>query len=291
MNETVVTALPYFSGEGEKIAESMDGTFIPYRTGLFGELFRSYRNIIAIMAIGIVMRNIAPYISDKWRDPAIVVISPDIRFAIPVIGGHHGGNDLAYQLQTRCGLVPVITTATEATGRESVEVLAKREHLRIVNTRSTRQANAAVLTGHAGIYRIMSPGMVIAGPGVSFLVAAGRYSVGIGCRLGTTADEIMNALHEAFRQAGIKEDEVAIYASVSLKSHEQGLLDAVRKMNGTIIFLNPGDLLNEEIVSDSAASRFGIPGVAEPAALAVSEHHTLILEKHVYGNITVAIAE
>ena len=103
------------------------------------------------MAVGMVNRNIAPLIQDKWSVPAVVVISPDMQYAIPVLGGHHGANDLVYLLQERCGLTPVITTATEATGREAVEVLANREHLRIVNTRSTRQANASVLTASAKV--------------------------------------------------------------------------------------------------------------------------------------------
>lgn len=291
MSRMVVTALPYFQKQGERIASKMNAEFVPYRSGLFSEIFESVEKIVAIMAIGIVIRGIAPLVRDKWTDPAIVVISPDFRYAIPVLGGHHGANDLAYQLHELCGLLPVISTATEATGNEAVEVIAARENLRIVNTRSTRQANTAVLTGTAGIYRVKGPGMVIAGPGVSFLVADGNYSLGIGCRLGTSAEEIIQAVQTACTQTGINPADIAIYASVTLKAHESGLLEAVRALNGNIIFLHPSDLDNEADYSDSAASRFGLPGVAEPAALAVSVRHHLILEKHVYGNVTIAIAQ
>jgi cobalt-precorrin 5A hydrolase len=288
---TVVTALPYFQEQGERIAKAINAEFIPYRSGLFSELFQTTQRIVAIMAIGIVIRNIAPLIHDKWTDPAVVVISPDMQYAIPVLGGHHGANDLAYLLQERCNLTPVITTATEATGREAVEVLATRENLRVINTRSTRQANASVLIGNAGVYRVPGPGMVIAGSGVSFLVADGPYVVGIGCRLGTSADEIIQAIHSACDTAGVHPEDIAIYASGAIKSHESGLLEAVRTMGRNIIFLSPADLNQETPPSDSAASRFGLPGVAEPAALAVSVHHHLILEKQIYGNVTIAIAE
>lgn len=288
---TVVTALPYFQEQGERIAKAINAEFIPYRSGLFSELFQTTQRIVAIMAIGIVIRNIAPLIHDKWTDPAVVVISPDMQYAIPVLGGHHGANDLAYLLQERCNLTPVITTATEATGREAVEVLATRENLRVINTRSTRQANASVLIGNAGVYRVPGPGMVIAGSGVSFLVADGPYVVGIGCRLGTSADEIMQAIHSACEAAGINLEDIAIYASGAIKSHESGLLEAIRTLGRNIIFLDPSDLNGEAPPSKSAASRFGLPGVAEPAALAVSVHHHLILEKQIYGKVTIAIAE
>ncbi|NLV26125.1 MAG: cobalt-precorrin 5A hydrolase [Methanomicrobiales archaeon] len=291
MNRTVVTALPYFREKGEQIATAVGARFIPYKAGLFTELYSSTERIIAIMAAGIVIRSLAPLMTDKWTDPAVVVISPDMKYAIPILGGHHGGNDLAYLLQEKCGLIPVITTATEATGKDAVEVIAKSEHLRIINTSSTRQANAAILTGTAGIYRVSEPGMVIAGPGVSFLVADGRYSVGIGCRLGTSADEIISALSSAFENAGIAKNDVAIYASAALKSHEPGLLDAVRTLGANIIFLQPSDLKNDFSLSESAATRFGLAGVAEPAALAVSVRHQLIMKKQVFGNVTVAIAE
>ncbi|MDD3574397.1 MAG: cobalt-precorrin 5A hydrolase [Methanospirillum sp.] len=288
---SVVTALPYFREQGERIAAAINAEFIAYRSGLFSELFETTQRIVAIMAIGIVVRNIAPLIHDKWRDPAVVVISPDLQYAIPVLGGHHGANDLVYLLQEKCNLTPVITTATEATGREAVEVMATREHLRIVNTRSTRKANASVLTGNAGVYRVPGPGMVLAGSGVSFLVADGPYAAGIGCRLGTTADEIIQAIHSACKTAGVHPEDIAIYASGAIKSHESGLLEAVRTLERNIIFLSPSDLNGENPPSDSAASRFGLSGVAEPAALAVSVHHHLILEKQIYGNVTIAIAE
>ena len=288
---SVVTALPYFREQGERIAAAINAEFIAYRSGLFSELFETTQRIVAIMAIGIVVRNIAPLIHDKWRDPAVVVISPDLQYAIPVLGGHHGANDLVYLLQEKCNLTPVITTATEATGREAVEVMATREHLRIVNTRSTRKANASVLTGNAGVYRVPGPGMVLAGSGVSFLVADGPYAAGIGCRLGTTANEIIQAIHSACKTAGVHPEDIAIYASGAIKSHESGLLEAVRTLGRNIIFLSPSDLNGENPPSDSAASRFGLSGVAEPAALAVSVHHHLILEKQIYGNVTIAIAE
>jgi cobalt-precorrin 5A hydrolase len=133
--------------------------------------------------------------------------------------------------------------------------------------------------------------MVIAGSGVAFLVAEGTYSAGIGCRRGTTADEILDAIHAACQSAKIEPDAIAIYASGALKSHESGLIDAIRRLNRNIIFLDPTDLNKERPPSGSAATRFGLSGIAEPAALATSIHHRLILEKQIYGNVTIAIAE
>lgn len=290
MTRTVVIALPYFARDAEKIATVTGGIFLPYHNEAFSEAFAMSDKIIALMAVGIVVRKISPLLTDKWRDPAVVVVSPDFRYAIPISGGHHGANDLAYTLRDLLGLIPVITTATEATGRDSAEKIASESGLRIVNTGSTRSSNAAVLTGTAGIFTINEPGMVIAGKGVSFLVSDAPYSAGIGCRKGTTADEIINAVRESLETQNLTLTDVSIYATSTLKLHEDGLIEAIRKIGGNLIYLDHTTLCGEKTSSGSAASRFGLPGVAEPAALAVSYRKELVMEKKVYGNVTIAIA-
>ena len=82
------------------------------------------------------------------------------------------------------GIQPVITTATEATGRDSVELIAQRNECDIVNRDSTRKVNAAMLEADVPVFAVKGPGIVIAGPGVSILVKKGEFTVGVGCRKG-----------------------------------------------------------------------------------------------------------
>ncbi len=290
MSKTIVTALPYFVEQGEQIARLIEGTFVPYHETVFEESFASTDQIVAIMAIGIVIRKITPLLKDKWADPAIVVVSPDMKYAIPISGGHHGANDLADKLAQVSGLIPVITTATESTGRPSAEKIAHEQNLRIVNTESTKISNAAVLKGTAGIYTVEGPGMVIAKKGVTFLVSTAPYVVGIGCRKGTEVAEITKAIYDALEGCNLKYSDISIYATSTLKLHEPGLTQAIQKVEGNLIFLDHETLCHETPSSSSAAERFGIPGVAEPAALAVSYKKELVMEKKVYGNVTIAIA-
>jgi len=290
MTDIAVIALPYFADTAKKVADAVFGTYLPYHEEVFRDAMAAYSRIIAIMATGIVVRKIAPLLTDKWQDPAIVVISPDLMYAIPISGGHHGANQLARDLNRAVGTIPVITTATEATGKEAVEVYADKKGLRILNTESTRRANAAVLTGTAGVYRICDPGMVIAGSGVSFLVADGIYAIGVGCRRGVSASEVQTVIMQACADAAIIQKDVFIYASTRLKAGETGLIDGIRACNGTLIFLDDAAINAPMIKTKSAAGRLGLQGVAEPAALAVSHNKELIMEKKIYGNVTIAIA-
>jgi cobalt-precorrin 5A hydrolase len=289
MTGTAVVTFPRTGGEAAQIAEYLSGETVLYHEGVFAEAWKGYDRIVALMATGIVVRQIAPLLRDKWNDPAVVVVTPDLRYAIPLVGGHHGANELARRL-SGMGITPVISTATEVRGREAVEQVAERSGCLVINRESTREVNAAVLDGDVPVYRIPGPGIVIAGPGVSFLCREGEFSVGIGCRQGVSRDEVIGAVGRALDDAGIAADEIAVYATTDKKAHEQGLIDAVMALSGNLVFIDPGAIGRQGSVSPSRAALIGLKGVAEPCALAVSRKGELVMEKKVYGRVTVAIA-
>jgi len=289
MTGTVVIALDRFLPDARRIADALGAAVIPYGPDAFREAFCSYDRIVALMSAGIAVRGIAPLLVDKWRDPAVVVVGPDLRYAVPVGGGHHGANDLARDL-ARLGIEPVITTATETRGRESVEGLAARMGCDIVNRDSTRAVNAAVLDADVPLYAITGPGIVVAGPGVSFLVRKGEYVVGVGCRKGVPAAEVAGAIGQALARAGIAPAEVLVYATTAKKRGEAGLLAAVADLGGNLVFFDDETLNAEAAPTPSRASLIGLAGVAEPAALAASKQKVLVLAKETYGSVTVAIA-
>jgi cobalt-precorrin 5A hydrolase len=241
------------------------------------------------MSMGIVVRRIAPLIHDKWNDPAVVVVSPDLSYAIPVLGGHHGANDLAKELSF-LGILPVITTATEVTGRDSVELIAQRKGCDIVNRDSTRKVNAAMLETDVPVFAVKGPGIVIAGPGVSMLVKNGEFTVGIGCRKGVRPKEVVDAIRNALEESEVAESDVMVYATTRKKNGEAGLSDAISILSGNLIFLDDDTINAQRGITPSRATGIGLRGVAEPCALAVSKKKRLIMGKKVYGRVTVAIA-
>jgi cobalt-precorrin 5A hydrolase len=289
MKDTVVIALPRFLGEAEMVANFLGAEVLEYTPTVFSKVFPNTRRIIAIMSMGIVVRRIAPLTKNKWDDPAIVVVSPDLIYAIPVIGGHHGANDLAKELSA-LGIQPVITTATEATGRDSVEALAKRNACDIVNRESTRTVNAAMLDVDVPVFTVKGPGIVIAGPDVSILLKKGEYTVGIGCRKGVKSEEVIDAIRKSLAEAGVAQNDVLVYATTQKKSSEKGLIQAITTLSGILIFLDDDTINAQEIVTPSRAKGIGLSGVAEPSALAVAKKKHLVMKKKIYGRVTVAIA-
>ncbi len=289
MSDTVVISLARFEADARKVAGFLEADYKEYTSEAFAEAFDRYDAIVALMSAGIAVRKIAPLLTDKWQDPAVVVVSPDLRYAIPLSGGHHGANTLAKKL-AGMGICPVITTATETKGRESVEGIALQADAEILNKDSTRYVNASMLDADVPVYKVDSPGIVLAGPGVSVLVKKGEYVVGIGCRKDVSAGEVLSAIRSALAEAGIKDNEVLVFATTVKKKSEKGLVEAVENLGGVLSFIDDDTINAQDIRSPSRATVIGLQGVAEPSALAISVKKDLVMEKKVYGTVTIAIA-
>jgi cobalt-precorrin 5A hydrolase len=240
------------------------------------------------MAAGIAVRNIAPLLHDKWKDPAVVVVDTGLNFAIPVLGGHHGGNELAKKLAD-IGIVPVITTATEVRGKESVEGIAERLGCRIVNKDSTKKVNTTLLDTDVEFLHLRGPRIVLVDDDVSVLKRRGLV-VGIGANRGVSKFEVMEAITSALSEISAGIEDVKYFASAKIKENEKGIIDAAASFGKELRFV-PHEVINSiKTPSQSRAKALGLNGVCEPAALALSEEKELLLKKRKYGNVTIAIA-
>jgi cobalt-precorrin 5A hydrolase len=99
----------------------------------------------------------------------VVVVDSNLNFAIPLLGGHHGANELARQI-SELGAVPVLTTATEVHGKPSVEGIADRLGCEIFNKESTVAVNCVLLDQEIEILEIKGPRIVIVEEDVSVLI-------------------------------------------------------------------------------------------------------------------------
>ncbi len=287
MGEIAIIAFSRALDRARKIQEFVGGEIIPYSGDAFKKAFE-FDAIIAIMAAGIAVRNIAPLVSDKWEDPAVVVVDSGLNFAIPILGGHHGGNGLAKKLE-RLGINPVITTATEVNGKDSVESIAETFKFSIVNRESTKKVNTALLEKDVEVLCIKGPKILLVDDDVSVLKRTGLI-VGIGANRGVSKSEVTEAVSGALSEIDAGIDDVKCFASAAIKENEKGIIDAAASFGKEVKFV-PHDLINSiNAPTDSRAKALGLNGVCEPAALAISEEKKLLFKKRIYGNVTIAIA-
>lgn len=110
--------------------------------------FRQADGIVFIGAAGIAVRACAPFVQDKTKDPAVIVIDETGRYAVSLLSGHLGGaNELAARAAAVIGAEPVITTATDRNGLFAPDMFAKENGLEIADMSLAREAAAALLRG------------------------------------------------------------------------------------------------------------------------------------------------
>ncbi len=269
--------------------------------------------LIFVGAAGIAVRAIAPYCRSKASDPAVVVVDECGKFAVPLLSGHLGGaNDLARQLGKACGAVPVITTATDANGLFAVDEWAKKQHCIVLEVEKIKQVSGKLLAGDTVKFWSQFP---IAGKRPDGVMPAPAQSaadfaltlfpegeglhlipkigvLGVGCKRGTTAQQLETAFAAFCSSVGFAPECIAAAASIDLKQNEAGLLEFCKKHRWNAAFCPAEELRSVQGVFTPSAfvqSVTGVDNVCERAAVRAAGGK-LCIKKHPGGGVTFALA-
>ena len=121
-----------------------------------------------------------------------------------------------------------------------------------------------------------------------------KIIVGVGCRRGVAAGEIVEAVTGALKRVGLKPTDVRAMASVELKKDEVGLIGAAEELGIPLRFFRTEEIAEvqaEYSRSEFVKQKIGVEGVCEPCALLAGRMAHIILPKTVFGQVTVAVAE
>jgi cobalt-precorrin 5A hydrolase/precorrin-3B C17-methyltransferase len=263
----------------------------------------SVRGVVAVGACGLITRLVAPLLTGKNRDPAVVVIDPQGRFAIPLLGGHAAGADricqeiaalLDGQAVTTGSGTCLGTLALDAFGRDwgwrrgggdwtALMVATSRGRPPVVRQQSglalwrELEAAGALLPpggGHGSDAQAAPAdpgGALVIGP---HLGPGCRWHppclwLGLGCERDTSLAVLERLVQRALREGGLAEAAVAGLASVDRKGDEPALLELAGR-HGWPLRLFSADALALVPVphpSEQVAREMGTASVAEAAAL------------------------
>lgn len=325
------SALPLAQALGQKLgavihaperfaASGMTG-FASLRS-LMKTSFTRFDGHVFIAATGIVVRTIAPHLSSKAEDPAVVCMDPQGRHVISLLSGHLGGaNDLAIRCAAITGGQAVITTATDTMGVPSVDMLARERNLHIIDLDTIKDINAAFLEGRS--VQIHDPlgclgeldGVLsrpvefpedwhTGEPGIwvhwkhqpactEMLRLVPRIlTLGVGCRRGTSGQDIHAFVSRVLKEHDLLPEAVDCMGTADIKRDEQGLLEAAEELNVSLRFFS-GEVLAEvdsPTPSSMVEQHVGTPSVCEAAALLLSDGGELVVPKQKTDKVTVAVA-
>lgn len=294
-----------------------------------GNAFSKAQVLIFVGAAGIAVRAIAPFVQDKFKDPAVLVVDEKGTYVIPVLSGHVGGaNAYALQLAEKLQAQAVITTATDINQKFAVDVFAKKNQLFIKDRAWAKEISAAILGGEKiGFFcegqvtgaipeevvteQVIGtmPEEVVAEQGKvteKYRINVGIHNtcqliskavtVGIGCRKGKSAEEIETFVLEQLEKQQIAMESISCVASVDKKKNEAGILAFCEKYGLEFQTFSPEEL--ERVPGEYTQSEFvektiGVGNVCERAAIcAWKQNRAHILQpKTAQNGKTLAIAE
>lgn len=242
------------------------------------EIYSNVDAIVAVMATGIIIRVVAPCLESKLVDPAVLGVDASGRFVITLLSGHYGGaNELTRLIADGIGATPVITTASDVMGKQSVDELARILHLAIENPESLPAVNSAavngaklalVLTGDIKIpaNKILGYEVKKADNGEQAVEIVNNFDagviitketllkdklmkpvtilkpkniiVGIGSRKNVSENEIVEAVNSALARVNVPLEQVNGLATVSIKKDTQSMISAAKRLGLHLEFLS-----------------------------------------------------
>ena len=270
--------------------------------------------VIFIGAVGIAVRSIAPYIKDKFCDPAVLVIDELGRYVIPLLSGHVGGaNELANYIGEALSAAPIITTATDINGTFAVDVFAKKNNLLISSRKLAKDVSAALLDNNCididsdiksidvkELKKKLNPKNKacdikvritdrIYDDTVLTLIPKNLY-IGVGCKKNTDADKMWDFVNDIFRLEGLDIRAVKSIGSIDIKRDEYAIKNLANRLNVPFLTFTKDEL--NSVSGDFFESEFvrktvGVGNVCERAVCI--QCNNLIVKKTAREGMTVAI--
>lgn len=282
------------------------------------ETFSNYDCIIGIMASGIMIRAIAPYINSKLSDPAVILIDDNGNFVISLLSGHFGGaNDLTVKLADIINSTPVITTSTDVNNKIGIDSIAKRFYFELFNPKNIKHINKALVNNIKVDLFLPSKFSYILSDEVNnsynvsiceslgfikssvdnydVILKPKKLVMGIGARRDIETSKVENAISQACLILEVPQSRIDLFATADVKANEKGILDNVHRLNKPLKIISMDTIKsyqNDECSkSDFVMKQFGVRGVCEPSSLIANDENAhLIFKKTAYDGVTIAVS-
>jgi cobalt-precorrin 5A hydrolase/precorrin-3B C17-methyltransferase len=292
MTPVVLALSPKAVGLGERVAQAVGGR-LRRRGEDFADTLAEMRGLFAagvpvvgICASGILVRAVAPLLSDKRAEPPLVAVAEDGSAVVPLLGGHHGANDLARRIAAALGGAAAVTTAGDlALG---VALDAPPPGWVLANPEAAKAAMAALVAGggarvggeeraewldtvpRGDAVEIVCSMRPVASEGLVYRPQ--RAALGVGCSRGCPPGELIGLVEGVLAEAGVAVEAVKGVYTLDLKGDEPAMAALAAHLRLPLRLFDAAALEAEapRLVTPSEVvfAEVGCHGVSEGAALA-----------------------
>lgn len=300
----------------------------PLKNGLkesMKNIFPCYENIIMIMACGIAVRSIVPYLESKLTDPAIVVLDEMGKNVISLLSGHMGGaNELAIKVAKVTGGNPIITTASDNHNVISVDMLAKKFDLIVKDYEKAKKITSDIVNGkrvglisdveiksEVGKGVTLTTWEKVRGSDFASLIYIGNKNMiekelplvmlitknivlGIGCRKDTKGADIIDFVKKTFDEYELSVEAIHSVCTIVLKHEEKGIIGLCQYLDVPLKIIDDESIkaIEDDFeCSDFVRKTVGFGCVCEPCGFLGSKSGKQLIPKRSFKGITLSVYE
>lgn len=108
-------------------------------------LYGTGHPVVGLCAAGILIRLVAPLLSDKRAEPPLLALADDGAVVVPLLGGLTGGHELAERIAAACGAAPAVTAS--GARRFGLALEAPPDGYVLVNPEDAKRVTSTLLAG------------------------------------------------------------------------------------------------------------------------------------------------
>lgn len=302
--------------ESQYDSQHYDGSLREY----LASIWTQHQAFVFCLAAGAVVRLIAPLLTSKAEDPAIIVIDAQGNYVISLCSGHQGKADLLAQaIASSIEATPIITGAAHGLALPAMDIMgfnygwrkgagdwtgvlaaiAKQESIQVIQEAGSMLWQQHLPQQHPFTFgfdelegqtrpqaRIwISPTKRKISPKSDFPKVQWHPRVlwiGIGCERHTSKELIAKAINETCQTYHLATEAIAGIASIDLKADEAGIIEVCQRRNLSFKTFSAAQLDQVEVPTPSTVVKqeVGTRSVAEAAAVLAGQN--LLVSKQIF---------
>ncbi len=322
------TLIIYLGKKGEQIAQKLkncpglnESNLISFSAlkekKILEEKWDDFNAIIFIGAVAICVRTIAPFLKNKYQDPAIISVDESCKNVVCILSGHlGGGNELCAKVATFLDANAVITTQSDLSALPAVDLWLRAQEIVPTNLKALKELQAKFRDTHllkVFVHELINISSMPRGfnhtlnkdqadliitpflyESEKALVATPRcMCLGVGCHKNLDPTVLLKRLSEFLTENNIFPHSIKKICTINKKAKEPAIKTLCQELLAELVHFKPKELEAVSGIkkSDVVKEAIGVGAVSEPASiLCAQKTGKLLIQKKKYPECTFAIS-
>ncbi len=317
----------YLGESGENIAKKVkscpllrDADIISFsdlkKRKIFEEKWNTLSTVVFIGAVAISVRTIAPFLKNKYEDPAVISIDESCKNVVCILSGHlGGGNKICKKIADFLDANPVITTQSDLSNLPPIDLWLRAQNLIPMSLRGLKNLQAkfrnrnqikifvhelinikSLPEGFEITYKkeqadlIITPYLCKSEKGL--VVTPRCMCLGVGCHKDIKPSLLLKRLFDFLNKNKIEPFSIERICTIDKKANEPAIKTLCKELLAELYTFKANELESVPGIlgSDLVKGAVGAKAVSEPASILCANGGKFLIKKEKYPDCTFALS-